>query len=312
MRKRISILLIGIYLSLSFHMQGQIEAMFGMYRQNPQILNPAFSGNKEFDEINIQYRNQWLGLPGSPQTIVFTSNINFLEKSGLGINLLKDQIGPVKTIMASIDYAYHAQLTQNTYLSMGLRGGLYDLYADFSELELVNPDDYSFKQSISSGANPNLGMGIRIGNLDGWFIGLSVPRLVDYKMKSFGGFIDSRYVYLLLGNKYDFTLPNHKISIYPSMVFRMATDVPLNSEVNILSSLDEKLDFGLSYRLRDSFGLRAGIKLKERIKLNYQFEFPVSKLSNFNTYTYEIGIKYQFNLSMGSNKKDEKIQSEEN
>lgn len=90
---------------------GQIESMYSMYRFNPQIVTPAHAGSTETSQISLMSRQQWLGIEGAPKTYVLSGNFKLKQQSGLGLNVMMDQAGPLKITTISGDYAYHTKLT---------------------------------------------------------------------------------------------------------------------------------------------------------------------------------------------------------
>lgn len=82
-----------------------------------------------------------------------------------------------------------------------------------------------------------------------------------------------------------------KVTLYPSIMARLAVDVPISWDVNLLANLKGKLDLGVSYRKEDSWGLRAGIQATKKYYLTYVFEKPVSALANITSQTHEFGVR---------------------
>jgi type IX secretion system PorP/SprF family membrane protein len=268
---------------------GQIEPMFSMYRFNPQIFTPSHAGSTATNELSVISRQQWLGIEGAPKTYVFSGNFKFKEQSGLGVNAMLDQSGPLKITTLSGDYAYHTKLSEAWTLSGGIRVGLANLNLDYTGLALTNEGDELYATNLSSGVNFNTGWGIRIQKNDGFFIGISQPRLLKYNFES--GFKDVAYFYTMLGTKIKAT---DKFSLYPSIMIRAAADTPISWDANVTANILGKIDLGINYRHQDSWGLRLGVQATKKIYLGYVFELPTSQISRVDVHSQEIALRYSF------------------
>ncbi len=268
---------------------GQIESMYSMYRFNPQIITPAHAGSTETSEATLMSRQQWLGIEGAPKTLVFSGNFKFKQQSGLGVNAMLDQAGPLKITSISGDYAYHTKLSEDWTFSGGIRAGLANLNLDFTGLALSQTDDALFATNRSSGLKLNTGWGIRIQKNDGFFVSVSQPRLLKYNLGS--GFKDVAYFYTMVGTKFK---ASNQLTFYPSVMFRTAVDAPISWDANLMANLSGKLDVGINYRHQDSWGIRAGLQATKKIYLGYVFELPTSQLSRVGVQSHEIALRYSF------------------
>ena len=268
---------------------GQIESMYSMYRFNPQIVTPAQAGSTATSEVTVMNRQQWLGIEGSPKTYVLTGNFKFKQQSGLGVNVLFDQAGPLKIMTVSGDYAYHTKINEAWNFSGGIRAGFASLNLDFSGMALTHSDDALFATNRSSGLKFNTGWGLRISKGDGFFVSVSQPRILKYDLGS--GYKDVAYFYSMVGTK---VKASDKITLYPSMLFRTAGNAPLSWDANVTANLNGKFDVGLNYRHQDSWGVRAGVQATQKLYIGYVFELPTSQLSRVGVQSHEIALRYSF------------------
>lgn len=291
-RLALTYLLLGCLLSWSFTSHAQIESMYNLYRFNPQIITPAHSGSTENSEVVFINRQQWIGIEGAPKTIAATANIKWGEKKGLGFLAMVDQAGPVKTTNIGADFAYHVSLNDKWKMSGGIRGGFSNLALNWSSIRLVNPNDALFAQDISTGLKFNTGWGLRFSKGDGLFVSISQPRVFKYDFgAASGAYKDVDYFYTMMGTKIKM---GNNINLFPSTLLRIAADVPLSWDINLNAQIKEKLDIGLSYRHKDSYGLRLGMQASKKIYLGYVYELPISNISKVSTQTHEIALRFSF------------------
>lgn len=274
-----------------FKSQAQIETMYNLYRLNPQVLTPVQAGSKDTSEVHLMYRQQWLGIEGAPRTMYFNGNFKWKQKRGIGVNAMFDQAGPVKLTMVSGDFAYHTQLSTNWDLSGGIRLGAGNVSLDFANLKLTSPNDVLFAGSRSTGIMFNMGWGVRIAKKNqGFFASVSMPRILKYDFGNLsGGYKDASYVYVMLGNKIEI---NEDLTLYPNAMMRVATDVPLSWDAQLMANIKHKLDVGLTYRHQDSWGLRLGVQASKKTYIGYVYEMPTSEISKVSNQTHELGLRF--------------------
>lgn len=271
---------------------GQVETMYSLYRFNPQVISPAYAGSTENSEVTVMNRQQWIGLEGAPKTIGMTMNLKWGEKKGLGLNVISDQFGPVSTTAVSGDFAYHTDLNTQWRMSGGIRAGISNMSINYSGIRIVTPTDVVFAGDRSTGFQPNLGWGLRFDRGEKFFVSVSQPRILRYDFGSQNtAYKDVPYYYSMLGTRFKFS---DQIIFYPSLMFRMAKDVPLSWDMNLTARLISKLDVGISYRDQDSYGFRLGIQATKKIYIGYVYEMPISQISKVSNQTHELALRFSF------------------
>lgn len=290
-RKMGFIVLALLMFFINFRSHAQIETMYNLYRLNPQVLTPVQAGSKDTSEVHLMYRQQWLGIEVAPRTMYFNGNFKWKQKRGIGVNAMFDQAGPVKLTMVSGDFAYHTQLNENWNLSGGIRLGVGNVSLDFANLKLTSPNDVLFAGSRSTGMMFNMGWGVRVARKDqGFFASISMPRILKYDFGNLsGGYKDASYIYVMMGNKIEI---NEDLTLYPNAMARIATDVPLSWDAQLMANLKHKLDLGLTYRHQDSWGLRLGVQASKKTYIGYVYEMPTSEISKVSNQTHELGLRF--------------------
>lgn len=269
---------------------GQVETMYSLYRFNPQVLSPTYAGSTVNSEITVMNRQQWVGIEGAPKTLGISANLKWGEKKGIGVNVLSDQLGPISTTAISADFAYHTDLNDQWRMSGGIRAGLSNMSINYSGIRIVTPSDAVFTGDRSTGFQPNVGWGLRFDHGDKFFVSLSQPRMLKYDFGSQNtAYKDVPYFYSMVGTRVKLS---DQVIVYPSMLFRMAKDVPLSWDINLTARLIDKLDAGISYRNQDSYGFRLGLQATKKIYLGYVYEMPISQISKVSNQTHELALRF--------------------
>ena len=183
MKKRLFILLFLIGLVISSF--GQQDKMFTQYQNYPLSINPAYAGSRGSTQILGIARKQWVGLDGAPKSAVLSINspISFFNM-GVGLTLETDVIGPEKSTDVGVDLSYKIKLAKTVFMNFGLKAGLTHQKVDLTNSRVVDQYD-PLIQELNNDVLPNFGVGSYVYG-DDFFVGFSIPRLLQTEIKSGG------------------------------------------------------------------------------------------------------------------------------
>ena len=92
----------------TFSSLGQEDPQFTQYMFNQVYFNPAAAGIEQAWVSTLNFRNQWVNLPGAPISQIFTSHLPIYRLSGAGgISIVNDIAGQQRNTGATLFYAYH-------------------------------------------------------------------------------------------------------------------------------------------------------------------------------------------------------------
>lgn len=273
----------------------QQDPMYNQYLFNAYTINAAEAGTRNYGTASMLYRWQWVGVEGAPNTGSFGVETGFGKGWGLGVNVVDDRIGPTSNQTINLATAYHISLTEKVRLSAGV--GLVGNIQRISMSKLINLtdlDDPTLTNNISN-FNPNVGGGLLLYT-DRWFVGASIPRFKEYKLTGdqLVSIDQLRHTFIYAGKVFD-VAPNVKLK--PSVLTKMVTGSPVEFDLNGVVSLYNIVDLGVNWRTGDGFGALVGLTIKERLVLNYAYEFPVTEIRFGSMQTHEVGMRYRFGQS---------------
>ena len=134
--KRVAIIL-GILTMFSLEsVYSQQDPQYTHYMYNMNIVNPAYAGSRETLNIGFLYRNQWVGLDGSPETFVTSIDAPIRKNMGVGLSFFTDKIGPVKEQNLYVDVSYTIETSSTGKLAFGAKAGVTFLDALLTSLDL--------------------------------------------------------------------------------------------------------------------------------------------------------------------------------
>jgi type IX secretion system PorP/SprF family membrane protein len=202
---------------------------------------------------------------------------------------MSDIAGPLKISTVAGDFAYQVKLNENWKISGGVRVGASTLSLDYDGIQVVDQTDPVFQGDRSTGVKFNTGWGLRLGNTKGTFVAISQPRVISYDFGNVnGGYKDVTYHYVNAGTS---VRMSDFVTLMPSFMARVAPDVPVSWDVNVMSRFGSAFEAGLSYRHKDSYGARLGIQASPKIYLGYIYELPSSALSKVTSQSHEIAVR---------------------
>ena len=289
MKKLFLLTLITSILCVDFA-TAQQDPQYTQYMYNQNVVNPAYAGLKEGLALNLLYRNQWSALDGAPETFTFNAHAPVGERTGLGISIIRDELGPVKETNAYVDFSYTIPVSTNYQLAFGVKAGATFHDIGLSTLELQDPGDPFFSQNVNQ-TTPNIGAGLFLYS-DNFYVGASVPNILsslhlDENGLQFGSetshyFVTSGYVFQTTEN----------LKLKPSVLVKSAFDAPVSFDVNLNALFLEKFELGVSYRLDDSFSGIVGFQATPDLRIGYAYDAVVSDINNVAPSSHEIILTY--------------------
>jgi len=120
-----------ILLLLSFinnNAKAQSLPMYSQYMYNMTNINPAYAGSRGVPSLSVIWREQWVGLPGSPSTKSFTFDLpSDNKKNGFGIQFYDDKyVNYIKRTGLNLYYNIKLPVSEKGVLSLGFKGGFYN------------------------------------------------------------------------------------------------------------------------------------------------------------------------------------------
>lgn len=244
------ILLASVFFASLSGTQAQQDTQFSQYMFNQQYLNPAVVGlDTNFIHSGLIYRQQWLGYKatfddgGSPSSTVLSINAPIKRlRSGLGLHLVYDVIGPVTNTEIQLSYAYHVPI-KNGRLSFGLRAGMYNQSTDFSKFRPVDRDDPLLSNTgrINQFV-PDFSFGVYLSKPT-YYVGASMNHLAEADIKYATSFTFSslKRAFNVMGG-YNWAI-SETFTLMPSVLLKAVTsDIKgtLSYEANLLANFETK------------------------------------------------------------------------
>jgi type IX secretion system PorP/SprF family membrane protein len=301
-----------LYIIANLAAIAQQDPQFSFNRLTQLTVNPGYAGSDGVISGLILNRYQWDGVKGSPQTLVFSAGGAtdlFGINSGVGFNVISDELGFQKNISVNFDYAYRKK-TNIGVLGVGTSIGFYNMsvngewYIPESEFHGATSDP-GIPQGEASQLALDVGLGLFLRAND-YFLGVSVTHLnqasiiLEDQARSFL----ARHYYLAAG--YNVKLSNPLFELRPSVYIK--TDM-VAYQLDLTADLvyKERFSAGLNYRINDAIGILVGFEMNNGLKIGYAYDIMTSALSAYGGGSHELYLSYSMDLGKNRNKKYKSI-----
>ncbi len=270
--------------------EAQQDPQYTQYMYNMNVVNPAYAGLKEGLALNLLYRNQWSALDGAPETFTLAAHTPVGEKTGLGLSIIRDELGPVQETNAYADFSYTISISNKFQLALGVKAGATFHDIGLTGLELQDEGDPFFAQNVNR-TNPNIGTGAFLYS-DNFYVGVSVPNLLnsvhlDENGVRFGS--ETNHYFVTSGYVFE---PTENLKLKPSVMVKSSFEAPTSFDVNMNALFLEKFELGVSYRLDDSFSGLVGFQATPDFRIGYAYDAVTSEINNVAPASHEIILTY--------------------
>jgi len=285
---------------VSFMVVGQKEPQYTQYMYNIGSFNPAYAGTVETPEIAGLYRAQWIDIPGAPRTFRFGVNIPLAnEKTGLGFNVVSDQLGPSTQTYVDVAYSYQVSVSDNTKLSFGLDVGGSFLNVDFSKGDFEIENEPLLNTETVNKFYPTIGAGTFLYS-DDWYVGLSIPNFLTNGIygDEVAVLVEDKIQFNFIGG-YVFELSSG-LKLKPAFMLNYLKGSPVNMNLSANFLINDVVTLGASYRIDNALSGLAGFQVSSGMFVGYSYDYNTNGLGEYNNGSHEIILK--FYLGKGSSR----------
>lgn len=300
--KKICLLLVASITGVS-SLFSQQDPQFSQFMYDRLSVNPGFAGSQDAICATLLGRQQWTGLAGQPNTALL--NVHGLIpsiKSGLGLTVYLDELGPQSTTAVRLSYAYHIKISGATKLGLGAAVGLLSSnlnsnWVAFDEDGTIGSGigDNSISQFAQGASTFDASFGAYLYN-PSYYVGLSAVHLNEGDLSEMNIQV-ARHLYLMAG--YHFNLSSRFV-LTPHILAK--TDLAsAQFDANLTVMYENTIWMGVSYRLEDAIAPMAGYQYqfpggKSTLRLGYSYDLTTSELNNYSTGSHELMVGYCYKL----------------
>ncbi len=304
MRNKLYIVLVVFGLLALQKSNAQSLPMYSQYMYNMVNINPAYAGTRGVPSLSAIWREQWVGLPGSPTTKSFTYDApSENKKMGFGIQLYDDKyVNYIKRTGVNLYYNIKIPVSEKGVISFGLKGGIYNDTKNLNNTYLGASSAYLTDVAYASNLNkivPLAGAGVYY-NDDKFYAGFSAPDVIVFsKVKDYSsdkGLFQVNEIHYFFTSGYSFDI-NDDVQVKPSFLLKATSGAPLEADLNTNVWLKNVLGLGLSYRTAESVLGMAELQISPQFRFGYAYDIPFKRPNS-----HELFLRYEFGRLFPNNK----------
>lgn len=287
MRTNIYIGFLMLLISASFAQQ---QTLYSNFILNQYIYNPAYAGVYKGVEINANYRQQWAGFEGAPQTAMLSINGTLKKKPNmaLGALVMNDKSGLLGRTSVHGSYSYHVKLGKKFNLGMGLSLGGVTYNVKIYNALPYDKDDEFLKSNILNANAFDANAGLYLYSKK-FFFGFSGQQLPSSKISwpnSIGRL--TPHYYGVMGVNIFLDKKKKEWVVQPAILVRFNNPVPYQAEANLRIIYKNMFWIGGNYRLNASASGMFGCTISKLVMFAYSYDYALTSLQKYSNGSHEL------------------------
>ncbi len=260
----------------------QSDVKLSSFFLTPITYNPAYAGSYEGMSFTSLYSSQWVGFDGAPKTLFVNGHGTFFgPNTGLGAEIMHDEIGVTTDTKMLGNYAHHLRLNDNWRLALGIKAGVSWYSVDYNKLRIRNTNEFNSLKTDITNIDINFGAGLFIHS-DKFYLGIGVPNFLETTyLDDYNATLSNSRPNYYLSTGYKFDLEND-IYLQPSALVRVVDGAPINAMFAGTLNWQEKFYGSLNIDLNSTIGGFTGFRFAEKYLLGYSYDSSINKFSTSN------------------------------
>ncbi len=291
------------------NLSAQQEYQLSQYMFDFISINPGAAGSKDGVCLNGIFRNQWTGIEGAPEDVIFNGDVPFrlLKKDhGVGLAVFREKIGFYEDIDLKLDYSYRATVGDGklgfgigvNFLNRGIKPNWY--IPDNANYYSQPEGDPAIPQEDEKVWAIDLNAGLFYSTED-LYLGISSTHInqASYKFhKSNNDEVPdkiNRNYYIISG--YTIQLSNPSFEVVPSILIQSTGKIH-KFDLNTVLVYNKKIWGGVTYRPGAAVVGMLGFEILNGAKIGFAYDFSTTSITNYDKSSYEVLINYCFKIGV--------------
>lgn len=292
----------------------QSDSQISQYTFFPAAFNPAAVGESGMIQLAGIHRMDYLNMGKGVNTTNFGVNMPFaIGKSlhGGGVRFILKEQGTFWAYQnAYLQYAFKKQTSIGKF-SIGVDFGFINSRIDGEKAEPTTPhedesesyhddEDNVIPQAEASGMKLDLNLGLFYSFRNG-YVGISATHITKPNLDVDEFTTDSISTAMHIVAAYEYKIPDTKLVLKPHTLFK--TDfVFFDWDIGAMLEYNEKLWGGLSYRIGNTVGVKAGLNIAGGLSVGLVYDLPVTRMIT-TVGSAELIVQYNFEYILNKHTK---------
>ncbi len=292
------LILVGLTVALSFAGRAQQNPQYSLFMFNKQAINPAYVGSRGSFSINADYRTQWVATEGNPET--FNIGVHtplgkgaLIPRLAAGLMYSHESLGAQERNNIAAQIAYRTPVGEETILSFGLEGSMYNISYNASNLRAEDANDATIAMLGENNMQINFSGGVYLYH-DRYYAGLSAVSLANPNNSNMdqptAEITFRRHYYAMAG----YLQPVNdwlklRANVINKYVYIQETgESPNTADINLSAIFADRFLVGASYRTDKTAIAMAQFQINSYLNLAYAYDFKTSQYSRLAGASHEV------------------------
>lgn len=265
---------------------------------NNYFVNPAAAGATGNSNMYVNFRKQWMGIDGAPETQTLLGDWSVKEdKVGLGFMVQNDIDNVLGRLNAYATYSYKVRINDNQKFSFGISGGVLSSHIIQSNVRAINPDEAILMTDNRTATAFDANVGVQYYNR-GFQAGFAAYHFLSPQMHFDNSNAQAKLVSTVIPQyifnaSYQLNFKSKDWSMTPLVLVRSAQGLPLQVDGGLSFLFSKKVLFNAMYRHANSVSASFGL-LMNSYTIAYSYEYATTEIQTQSSGSHEITLGFRF------------------
>ena len=91
---------------------------------------------------------------------------------------------------------------------------------------------------------------------------------------------------------------NENFELRPSLLGLVGYGGPALIDLNVVGTIKNLIDVGLTYQWKGNIGALLGINIKDKLVIGYSYSYPINNMRTVSIQSHELAIRMKFNKKL--------------
>lgn len=313
---KVNLTIILLLISSTFYAQQSWQV--SQYMSNGYLINPASAGEKQMLDINMSFRQQWIGTQSAPKSFYIsgTSRIfaprslkastiptsksaeHFNEKGrikhGAGAIIFRDEFGAFSYTSFGGSYNVHIPINRSWTFSAALKGSMKNWSFDPNKTQAGTANDPTLQAFTASAQAfndwvPSLDAALYVYS-EQLFFSYATDQLTQGELQ-FGKSpvtpaLNATH-YGMMGGR---IIVNQNLHILPSTLIKYTDVAPVSVDLNLKFDVQDRYFAAVGYRWNSDIILTGAVFVNDMLKVGYSFDYPLTETRSLGFGSHELFV----------------------
>ncbi|GAB5538423.1 MAG: type IX secretion system membrane protein PorP/SprF [Salibacteraceae bacterium] len=285
------------------------------YMSNAYLVNPATAGEREMLDLNVSFRQQWLGSQYAPRTFYVSGTSQIFaprkvnsttlptssdyqpNKKGklrhaVGGIVLQDQFGAFSYTSFGASYNVHVPLSKSWTLSTALKATAKNWVFDPSKTQTGTAQDPTLSAFAANSQAfndwiPSIDFGVYAYSRY-LFFSYASDQLTQGELQFENAPVSPALQmthYGMVGGRIPLNQATH---IVPSTLIKYTAVAPPSVDVNVKLDVQDRYFIAAGYRWNSDITLTGAVFVSDLVKVGYSFDYPITETRSLGFGSHEL------------------------